>query len=78
MKKTLSYALRTAILSCGTTLLILVACPAAAGNWQEKLLFHPPESQRRVEQRGRIMIYERLKDTRSPGPWIPSSTGSNQ
>jgi hypothetical protein len=59
MKTTLTHALRTPVLALGTTVLLA----AAAGDWQEKLLFNPPVSQLKLEQRGHIMIYDGLTDT---------------
>ena len=63
MKTIRIHTLQTAILGLGTASLMLLANPAA-GDWQEKLLSNPPDSQLRAEQRGRVMIYEGLKDTR--------------
>ncbi len=67
MKNTLTHTLQTLVLATGiTTLLCTAGCtavpPAAAGDWQEKLLFNPPDNQLKLEQRGRIMIYDGLTD----------------
>ena len=41
-----------------------IAGPAEAQeNWQEKMLFDPSASQLELEKRGRVMIYDGLKDT---------------
>ena len=49
---------------------ILIVCllgvvgPTEAGDsWQEKMLFNPSASQLALEKRGRIMIYDGLKDS---------------
>jgi hypothetical protein len=63
MKTTLTHTVRNTILACTTTILWLAASPATAGDWQEQLLFNPPAGHLKAEQRGRIMIYDGLKDT---------------
>lgn len=35
----------------------------AADSWQEKMLFSPTSSQIELEKRGRVMIYDGLRDT---------------
>ena len=38
--------------------------PAEGGdNWQEEMLFNPSASQQKIEKRGRVIIYDGLKDT---------------
>jgi hypothetical protein len=45
-------------------LVLGVAGPAKAGDtWQEKMLFDPSASQLELEKRGRVVIYDGLKDT---------------
>jgi hypothetical protein len=44
-------------------LLGFVGSTEAADSWQEKMLFNPSASQLELEKRGRIMIYDGLKDT---------------
>jgi hypothetical protein len=62
MKNTLTHTLLLLVLVTGITTLLCAARPAAAGDWQEKLLLNPPDSQLNLEQRGRIMIYDGLTD----------------
>ena len=62
MKNTLTHTLNSLVLAAGFTTLLCAAGPPAAGDWQEKLLFTPPDSQLKLEQRGRIMIYDGLTD----------------
>lgn len=62
MKNTLTHILQPLLLATGITTLLSAAGPAAAGDWQEKLLFNPLDSQLKLEQRGRIMIYDGLTD----------------
>lgn len=63
MKNTLTNTLYPLVLITGITTLLCTAETSAAGDWQEKLLFNPPDSQLKAEQHGRIMIYDGLKDT---------------
>jgi hypothetical protein len=45
-------------------LVVGVVGPAKAqDSWQEKMLFNPSTSQLKREKRGRVMIYDALKDT---------------
>lgn len=45
-------------------LLLGLQGPVVAGdNWQEEMLFKPSASQQKLEKRGRIIIYDGLKDT---------------
>lgn len=60
MRNTQTHNLQTLLLATCIATLLCTAGPAAAGDWQEKLLFNPPESQLKLEQRGRIMIYDGL------------------
>jgi hypothetical protein len=47
-----------------TVLLLGLAGPAEAEDtWQERMLFSPPASQLELEKRGRIVIYDGLRDT---------------
>ena len=52
-------------LSVVTTVLVLglVGPAEAEDTWQERLLFNPPASQLELEKRGRIVIYDGLRDT---------------
>ena len=61
MKNTLTKTSYPLIFVTGITML-LCAGLAAAGDWQEKLLFSPADSQLKMEQRGRIMIYDGFTD----------------
>jgi len=62
MKNTLTHTLLPLVQVTGIITLLCAAGPAAAGDWQEKLLLNPPDSQLNLEQRGRIMIYDGLTD----------------
>jgi len=63
MKTTLIHSLQTLALTIGITALTCPTSQAAAQDtWQERLLFDPPQSQLRVEERGRVMIYDGLTD----------------
>jgi hypothetical protein len=63
MKTTLINSLLPVTLAWISITLMLNPGLAIAGDWQEKLLFNPSESQLKAERRGRIMIYDGLKDT---------------
>ena len=55
----------TIVVSALVVLAIIIAHPAmaTADSWQERMLFSPTPAQLEVEQsRGRIMIYDGLKD----------------
>jgi len=41
----------------------LMGSVEARDNWQEQMLFNPSTNQLELEGRGRVMIYEGLKDT---------------
>lgn len=63
MKTTLRHTLQTLALTIGITALTCPASQAAAQDtWQERLLFDPPQSQLKLEKRGRVMIYDGLTD----------------
>ena len=62
MKTTLTHALHTAVLASAITGVLLGSAPATAGDWQEKMLLNPSDSQLKLEQRGRVMIYDGLTD----------------
>ena len=44
-------------------LLGLMGSIEARDNWQEQMLFNPSANQLEIEKRGRVMIYDGLKDT---------------
>ena len=44
-------------------LLSLMGSIEARDNWQEQMLFNPSANQLEIEKRGRVMIYDGLKDT---------------
>jgi hypothetical protein len=62
MENTQAHIVRTAIILASTIILLCGARSVSAADWQEKLLFNPPDSQLKLEQRGRIMIYDGLTD----------------
>ena len=62
MENTQTHIMRTAVVLASTIMLLCAARSVAASNWQEQLLFNPPDSQLKLEQRGRIMIYDGLTD----------------
>ena len=63
MKTRIIKIMRTQLLAAGTATLLFGAGPSIAqDSWQIRMLFNPPESQLEVEKRGRIMIYDGLKD----------------
>ena len=62
MKTTLTHTIHTAVLTSAITALLLGSAPATAGDWQEKMLLNPSDSQLKLEQRGRVMIYDGLTD----------------
>jgi len=54
----------TCVSVVATVLLLGLAGPAEAQDtWQERMLFSPPASQLELEKRGRIVIYDGLRDT---------------
>jgi hypothetical protein len=63
MKTRLLNNLHITALTRGIAALLLVTGQAVADSWQEKLLFNPPDSQITAEQKGRVMIYDGLKNT---------------
>jgi hypothetical protein len=62
MTSMLIHPLQPLVLITGIATLLCAAGQVAAGDWQEKMLFNPPDSQLKLEQRGRIMIYDGLTD----------------
>ena len=62
MENTQTHIVGTAVVLASTIMLLCAARPVTANDWQEKLLFNPPDSQLKLEQRGRIMIYDGLTD----------------
>ena len=64
--------MKTTTVHSQRTVLNLLVCLAlvsgwgealAMDKWQQRLLHNPPESQLQAEERGRVMIYDGLKDT---------------
>ena len=65
MKTRIINTMRTLFLAAGTIALFIGTGPVLAqDSWQMRMLFNPPESQLNVEKRGRIMIYDGLKEAR--------------